>query len=280
MSLLSVAVGLPTSILGVEHAPFLKLLRTHQVLRYCSIFGVGRVYFYKDAFTSPAEHGEYADLISKAWRYFTTPPYLRRKLVPLDDVLRHVGLLPPLRLASFDVSRIPRDGELRFAYVSVVGGEARADVGAARPFRAVGKCREGIVPVKVVSARKGVAQCLEEGALYRGPLLNFTSSLGELLDLWKARGPIIATDRKGSLPDEAALARLKSSGGAALVLFGSPRHDLFELSKAEGLELEDYAGAVWNTVPGQMVATVRTEEALVITLGIINYALHAADSSR
>ncbi|MEM4827418.1 MAG: putative RNA uridine N3 methyltransferase, partial [Desulfurococcaceae archaeon] len=58
-----------------------------------------------------------------------------------------------------------------------------------------------------------------------------------------------------------------------LILFGSPKYDLFELSEQEHFRIQEYADFIWNTVPDQKVTTVRTEEALVITLAIVNIYL-------
>jgi predicted SPOUT superfamily RNA methylase MTH1 len=59
-----------------------------------------------------------------------------------------------------------------------------------------------------------------------------------------------------------------------LILFGSPRSGLQEILQEEGTSLENVANITLNFVPEQGTATVRTEEALYIVLGIINLLLH------
>jgi len=59
-------------------------------------------------------------------------------------------------------------------------------------------------------------------------------------------------------------------GVTTTILFGSPKYDLFEISEQEGIDLSKFIDYTWNTVPGQKVVSVRTEEALIITLGVVN----------
>ncbi|MEM1555106.1 MAG: putative RNA uridine N3 methyltransferase, partial [Desulfurococcaceae archaeon] len=61
-----------------------------------------------------------------------------------------------------------------------------------------------------------------------------------------------------------------------LILFGSPKHGLYELASAEGFSLEEKVNVVWRTIVNQMVKTVRTEEALIGTLTVINMFINAS----
>jgi predicted SPOUT superfamily RNA methylase MTH1 len=55
-----------------------------------------------------------------------------------------------------------------------------------------------------------------------------------------------------------------------LVAFGAPSRGLHEITDDEGLKLSEMMDFVVNTVPNQGTATVRTEEALLATLAILN----------
>jgi hypothetical protein len=55
-----------------------------------------------------------------------------------------------------------------------------------------------------------------------------------------------------------------------LVAFGSPTRGLKEILEHEGLDLNDYADFIVNTIPDQGVETVRTEEAIYTSLSILN----------
>jgi len=55
-----------------------------------------------------------------------------------------------------------------------------------------------------------------------------------------------------------------------LVAFGSPKQGLREILAHEGIKMEDIDAMTINTVPHQGTETVRTEEAIYITLAVIN----------
>jgi predicted SPOUT superfamily RNA methylase MTH1 len=85
----------------------------------------------------------------------------------------------------------------------------------------------------------------------------------------------IGTSRYGS-PINDVWSSVKASIGKAssiLVLFGSPKQGLKEILRQQNLEVGDEFDYFVNMVPDQHTATVRTEEALFISLGLINFAL-------
>ena len=87
----------------------------------------------------------------------------------------------------------------------------------------------------------------------------------------------IGTSRYGR-PVESEWSRLTESVGTAnsvLVAFGSPKNGLRELLQQQGKTPEDVFNYFVNTVPNQNVSTVRTEEAVLISLGILNLAFTA-----
>jgi predicted SPOUT superfamily RNA methylase MTH1 len=61
-----------------------------------------------------------------------------------------------------------------------------------------------------------------------------------------------------------------SSAQHVLVAFGAPTRGLHEIVKDEGLELCEIADFVVNMIPEQGTVTVRTEEALLASLSILN----------
>jgi predicted SPOUT superfamily RNA methylase MTH1 len=64
-----------------------------------------------------------------------------------------------------------------------------------------------------------------------------------------------------------------------LVAFGAPSQGLHEIAKKEDLSLDDIADFVVNTIPRQGTETVRTEEALIASLAILNECLHTQNSA-
>jgi predicted SPOUT superfamily RNA methylase MTH1 len=262
-------VVLPTSILSVEHHLLLKSIRIHQVARWTSIFGVSEVLFYREPTTSMDEFREHELLIKDHWDYFFTPPYLRRKLVPIKPSLKYVGMLPPIRLEVFNVDKKPRDGELRIGYVYRGRDGFLALIGDKAPYVVETNCpREGLVVVRVKNVERRLVECVDI-PIYTGPRLIFTSSFREALEESRASSDVVvATDRNGKVVSVEDVVGIR--GRRVSILFGSPKYDLFEIAMRDGLELRDHVDYVWNTIPGQRVVSIRTEEALIITLGVIN----------
>ena len=58
-----------------------------------------------------------------------------------------------------------------------------------------------------------------------------------------------------------------------LVVFGSPTRGLYDLAKNENWSLDEHANFVVNTVSMQGTETIRTEEAIVASLAILNACL-------
>jgi len=94
-------------------------------------------------------------------------------------------------------------------------------------------------------------------------------SLGEMLKNWDL---IIATSKYGApfmkIKKELIQKWLKAK--RRIILFGSPSAGLYEILELEGLNLNEIADFVVNTIPLQGVETVRTEEAVYASLAIFN----------
>jgi predicted SPOUT superfamily RNA methylase MTH1 len=82
----------------------------------------------------------------------------------------------------------------------------------------------------------------------------------------------IATARVGDnfMDVAGAIGEKWSVSQRVLVAFGAPSRGLHEIAEDESLKLADLVDFVVNTVPNQGTATVRTEEALLASLAILN----------
>ena len=69
---------------------------------------------------------------------------------------------------------------------------------------------------------------------------------------------------------ESKIGRKWNGASRVLLVFGAPARGLHEIVKDEGLNLADVADFVVNTIPGQGTVTVRTEEALLASLALLN----------
>lgn len=271
------AVAIPSSVLDVEHGLLLKTIRIHQFLRFSSIFGVEELVVYRDGFTKLSDHQLHVELFREIHSYLTTPPYLRKKIIKRSDKLSYVGTLPPLRLLAYSVSNKGRVGERR---VGLARENGYVDVGLGKGFRIVNieSCipiKDRLVYVEIIDLDRREAKCLEEKP-YLGPVLRSYGSLREVVEKYRNKNfYTIATSKWGLVPSSTDLLELRKKE-FILVLFGSPRKGLFELARKEGFALEDRVNAVWKTIVNQMVKTVRTEEALIGTLSILNIFINAS----
>jgi hypothetical protein len=57
---------------------------------------------------------------------------------------------------------------------------------------------------------------------------------------------------------------------SVLLAFGSPTRGLFEIARDEGINLNDTMDFVVNTIMFQGTETIRTEEAVLASLAILN----------
>lgn len=267
-------VAIPSSVLSVEHGLLLKTIRIHQILRFASIYGVSQLTVYRDPFTKPSDHYIYTNLFKKISDYFLTPPYLRRRIIRPDEDLKFVGAMPPLRLNVYDVSRKGRVGEKRVAAL-VDGTRGLVDVGLNSLFRVVNvsDCivvKGRLTYVELLDLDLNKARCVENGT-YLGPSIEFTNSLNEALNRYFNDGFfILATSRWGEEPSLSELIKIKGIE-KLLIAFGSPNYGLHEIAEKEGFELKTRVNVVWKTILNQRVKTVRTEEALISTLALINF---------
>ena len=270
-------IAIPASL--VSDVPHLRerTAKIGLIGRAAAIFRVEEILIYED------RPGGEADLIEAVLTYMETPQYLRKRLIGLRPELRYVGILPPLRTPHHPLrarSAELREGELREGVVvRELAGGSLVDVGVERPLLAPG-LRAG--PGKRLTFR---VRRKEQGELFLEPVEReevpyywgyrvhkLGGGLKRLIE--RARHDydlLIGTSRQGE-PVHAIARGLAASLRAServLLLFGSPSEGLYEMAAREGLELEDACDFVLNAVPEQGVATIRTEEAVLICLALI-----------
>jgi methyltransferase len=259
------AVSLPDTVLEEKESPRDKTAKLGLIARACSIYGVDLIEVFKD----PGGKGE-IDTIRKILEYLETPQYLRRRLYPLDEALRYAGLLPPLRIPSHrekvPVDMVPR-GQVR---EGVANSGGTVDLGLDVPFVLRGEAKEGRrVTTRIVSVSPPVAEVISREVVkeYWGYKVEMTS-VDQVLSDGRFRLKI-ATSRFGA-PIIGEKSRLEAAVQAAesfKLIFGSPSKGLYDLL---GKDLNRRVDFVVNLFPEQKVETVRTEEAILVGLGLIS----------
>ena len=272
-------IALPVSI--VSDIPHLreKSAKLGVIARACAIFGVSEVVLYPDG-DARSQEDEFA-ICELILRFLETPQYLRKQLYGMNPILRYAGILPPLQIPSHNTGKSIvsiKVADLREGLVIGREGEASlVDVGLDRPVRCRGKYpimdRLTIRLLKVGGDLQGEAFDRSKIDIYwgfqvRARKLKLDSLLQERYDLK------IGTSHYGSslMDCYSNIVESLRKVESVMIVFGSPRQGLQNILASQGKmpsELFDY---FINTIPGQNVSTVRTEEAVMITLGILNLA--------
>jgi len=276
------SVAIPASV--VSDTPHLreKTAKLGAIARAGSIFGVNEIILYPD---DPLRSQE-ADIqfCSEILQYLETPQYLRRRSFKLSPTFKFTGILPPLQAPHHNVPANIADvkiGDVREGLViSRNDGEAVVDAGLDRFVIVAGESRvRERVTVRLVSTGKSLRGEIVEPSkisIYWG--YRVTRSKSKLANmLAKERFDLrIGTSRYGVQIQEVwtEISNSLRSVLSVLVAFGSPRMGLKEILGQEGKSPGDVFDYFVNTVPDQKVATVRTEEAVFISLGLLNAMRH------
>jgi predicted SPOUT superfamily RNA methylase MTH1 len=253
------SVAIPDSL--VTDTPHLreKTAKLGTVARACAIFGVHEIILYQE--DAQRERLEDGNLCTELLRFLETPQYLRKRLFKLSPSLKFAGILPPLQIPSHDVPRSIREckkGDVREGVVVAKRGESlEVDAGLERTIECRGQDPVGTrITVRMTSAEEipvGEIENASKISIYWGYRVRQAKfSLGTLLE--KERYDLrIGTSRYGTnvLDVWSQVVTSMRNGGSVLVAFGSPKLGLTEILSQDGV-------------------TPRTEEAMIISLAILN----------
>ena len=271
--LLSIAI--PDSIFVEESTLRDKTMKAASVARSASIFGISRIYLYRDGSRNFEGDYETARLILQ---YAETPQYLRKALFPKNPDLEYAGLIPPLRTPHHVTNPQPKLGEIREAVLIMQNGTVLADVGARELalYEGKGKQPRDRVTVRVESIKPlSVSLSEKPENAYWGYEVRRAPSLSRFLKSAKF-DLIIFTTRKGDLINKkwTEISQRLSSSQRTCVCFGSPASGVDAMLSQDSASFDDFfpKALVLNTFPSQNVETVRLEEAILGSLCILNIA--------
>jgi predicted SPOUT superfamily RNA methylase MTH1 len=252
------ALVIPASVTEEAASDALAAYKVGTLGRAAAVFGVPEVRVYED----PASDARDGRLVATLLSYQSTAPYLRKRLFPMRDELRHAGVLPPLNTPTHAVEPRAREGQVRQA---VVRADGRVDVGLDEPARFRGQAPEGeTIRVEVVGAGGGRVHVREADGPAGAFDVRRARSLPEALT---GLDPAVGTSVDGDPASELTEGVPIPDGGVA---FGPPGRGLERILDEEGEDGGEAFDVVVNTVPGQGTETVRTEEAVWVTLGLAN----------
>lgn len=273
------SIAIPASV--VSDTPHLreKTSKIGLIGRAAAIFRINEIIVYPD--DMKVDQTREMSLIALLLSYMETPQYLRKELFKLQPELQFAGILPPLRTPHHPLNKKIRSlkiGDYREGVTLAKANEGtRVDIGVEQhalilnKHLPVGKR----VTVKIVRIGKQVEVELasrDEASEYWGYIVSMERrSLKEIADR-KRFDLIIATSKNGALINDVAdkLTEKWKVAKTILLAFGAPTRGLYEIAESDGFSLDDVADFVVNTVPRQGTVTVRTEEALIASLSVLN----------
>ncbi len=236
--------------------------------RAAAMFRVKNILIYTFKGSEPLRK---AAFIKKNLEYLVTPPYLRKDLFGIDPDLRLAGLLQPLTLPVFGHRKSsPRIRDVRIGlvirwegYYSIVKVGEDTYVKVPKPYPI-----KSMVLVSIdsmINDRFYRGHVVKDSKVYTG----YGVSLIELRDLIKLRN-LILTGKEGSsvINEVSKLRALKDED--VVVVFGSPRMGVDDILRSEGLGDLLKSSLFINFVPNQGLVTIRTEEAIIAVLSILN----------
>jgi len=277
MSKLFVSVLLPTSL--VADAPNLqqKTMKVGIVGRSLAIFRVDKAVLYNDDDPRVKNQIVEAEAVATLLRYIETPQYLRRLLFPRERNLEFAGILPPLRTPHHPLrDERANPGDYREAAVIKVDKlGSLLEMG----LREKGVTSERLKVGQRLTVKLGDRLSKDQMAVtrvargeveeYWGYEVSLAKSLADALNSLKA-DYTIGTSRYGKNLYEALRGIEDSNPRSIAVAFGGPYQGLFETCKRQDVDANKLFDVVINAIPQQGTETVRTEEALIATLALLN----------
>lgn len=217
-------------------------LKTSFIIRTLSIFRVSNLYFIDDLKDSKVKK-TVMDIIN----YALLPPYLKKK-IPLKPTLKKVGLLNPVNIPSHMVEKEAIEGEYR--------------VGDNGNFGLKSKISANSKTILVINSNPLKVIPYDFFPYYNGFKTKFIEQ-----DQISSFDNIIVGSRSGKNPFEEInrIKELYEKRGITL-LIGPPQGGVLK-------NINVGKKYVYNFVPNQGVKDIRAEEALLISLSILNFIL-------
>jgi methyltransferase len=273
------SIAIPASV--ISDTPHLreKTSKIGLIGRSAAIFRVEEIILYPD--NAKVDQRRDLQFIALLLNYLETPQYLRKSLFQLEADLQFAGILPPLRIPSHPISGKTKHLKVGEYREGVIQGETKegllVDIGVQQP--SLMRQKQFKINERLTLQVVSVGETIEVQQVSRDEVPHYW---GYRVQVEKRPfGQIaregdfdlrLATARVGDNFSDVsdAVAKKWSGSQRVLVAFGAPSRGLHEIAQDEGLKLEALADFVLNTVPNQGTATVRTEEALLASLAVLN----------
>jgi predicted SPOUT superfamily RNA methylase MTH1 len=273
----NLSIAIPASFIDVYSNLAQKTDQVGRIARAAAINQVIEILVFPDV--SSQKQVTQRQLITRILEYLDTPQYLRKHLFGKLPELRRVGILPPLRTPHHPIEKRARnlsDSEIREGYAYRKEGKLVVDVGVENPlpFLKPGSLRIPCrVTVSITRKTNGILTAQPAAPptpeTYWGyKVLDIQQPLSDFLRRNRVYDLVIATSRRAP-PINEIWTELRSRWKRAknvLVLFGSHSKGLREILQRDDQQMPDLTDFLVNTVPNQGVETIRTAEAVFLSL--------------
>ncbi|MFW9769019.1 MAG: putative RNA uridine N3 methyltransferase [Candidatus Thorarchaeota archaeon] len=254
-----------------------KTVKSGSIARALAIFRVNHVFIYETG-TLTGNKTRDADLLMKLLRFMDTPQYLRKKIFPKSPSLKYAGILPPLRTKSHPLEQMKSDlheGVVRWG-VQVRPG--KVDLGLDKLIdypQTISERDPTLFRVKKASP-KIILEIIdrEDVEEYWGFSVERIRELRLLLEA-EDDSTRIGFSRKAPHFNrlETDLKSTIAGTQSVLAIFGGPGHGILEVFEEERETIKSNIDFWVNTIPHQGTETVRLDEALFVSLGVLNSSL-------
>jgi len=297
----TVSIAVPGSVLDNAQSPELRTYLAGQVARAAAVFAVDEVIIFDDDASGKPEttEGEFQGVgkkgggcvqLARILQYLECPQYLRRNFFPIHPDLKYAGILNPT-----DMPHHLRAGEESLWREGVVvdkpsrEGTSLVNIGLNREVLVNRNITAGVrVTVRleedwgeggrlrgeVVSPREPTAK----SGLYWGYAVRLADSLSSVFTGGSYKGGYdvtVGTSEKGETVDQLALTGFKH----LLIVFGGVAGLEAALEADEKLKADDPSELFdfyLNTCPSQGSRTIRTEEAILVSMAALRPKIEQA----
>ncbi|MGB9759072.1 MAG: putative RNA uridine N3 methyltransferase [Thermoproteota archaeon] len=278
-----ISIAFPSSVIYPLDNLMLATIRLGYIARAAAIFRIDKIIVYNEK--DNETYRRLQEISYEILDYLSYPQYLRKIKFRMKPYLRYVGVLPPLKTPSHLVARNLGEvklGDVREGIITKVSGSrAEVELGLGQKFflkldaSKGGSSKVGVgqrMLFKLKDIRNFEVEIADEQpkTFWCYKVEKATSSLGSLLRSSKASFRV-GTSRLG-MPFYKAKDAIRKGyeKKGILIAFGGPKRGLKEILLEEKINLYEVFDVVVNTAKDQGVATIRTEEAILISLAVIN----------
>jgi len=273
-------IAIPSNILEDCQSLYTKSQKLSLIARSASIFQINKIYIYK------VKRRDDSNFISLLLNYLVTPQYLRKKSFPVLHDLKYAGILSPLKIPSHLVSKDllsftnsqPRQG-LILKYNKKTNSSI-IDLGLNKLGVLHGKFPIGDIITVIPSISRPnefISVKQSKPNKYWGYKVDVINSFSVLSENKSFDFKIITTKSGKNLQHmyESLFDSVnRKTQMKILIVFGSPKHGVLEIIKNEKILVNFNDFLLLNLFPNQGVETIRSEEAILGTLSIINMMLN------